>query len=117
MTTLTDDVLRGNLLPPEGYMDNYVIEGTSEAVEERLKALGWDCKSQRASVIVFFESSMVKYIQIIISGTKELRRATASTLWGQEHHKDSYVKFEPLDLAYLVFIGKMTSHWITQAPN
>ena len=87
MSTLTDDVLRGNLVPPDSYMDNYVIEGTSEAVEERLKASGWDGEAPRASVIVFFESSMVKYIQIIISGTKKLGRAAASTLWGQEHHK------------------------------
>ena len=80
MTTLTDDVLRGNLLPPEGYMDNYVIGGMSQAVEERLKESGWDGKTPRASVIVFFVSSMVKYTQIIISGTKVLGRAAASTL-------------------------------------
>ena len=80
MTSLTDDVLRGNLVPPDGYMDNYVIQGMSEAVEERLRALGWDGKATRASVIVFFESSVVKYIQIIISSTRELGRAAASTL-------------------------------------
>ena len=69
-------------------MDNYVIEGTSEAVEERLKTTGWDGKTQKASVQVFFESNLVKYVQILISGTKEIGRTMASTLWGQDHHKD-----------------------------
>ena len=73
-------VLKGNLLPPDGYMNNYVIEGTSEAVEERLKATGWDGKTPRASVLVFFETIVVKYVQIMITGTKETGRAIASTL-------------------------------------
>ena len=94
MTTLLDEVLKGNQVPPEGYINNYVIDCISEAVEERLRESGWDGETPIASVIVFFESSMVKYTQIIISGTKELGRAAASTLLGQEHHKDSYVRFE-----------------------
>ena len=82
MTTLSDDVLRGNLLPPEGYMDNYVIEGMPEAVEERLKTAGWNGKQPRYSVLVHFESKMVKYVQILISGKKEIGRTMANTLWG-----------------------------------
>ena len=93
MRTLSDDILKGNLLPPEGYMDNYVIEGTSEAVETRLKAQGWNGKQPRASIIIHFESKMVKHVQIAISGTKDKGRAPASTLWGPDNHKDSYVKF------------------------
>ena len=72
----------------------------SESVETRLKALGWDGKQPRASIIIHFESKMVKHVQIAISGTKEIGKALASTLWGPEYHKDSYVKFESIDLAH-----------------
>ena len=112
MTTLNDNILKGNLPTPEGYLNNYVIEGTSESVETRLKALGWDGKQPRASIIIHFESKMVKHVQIAISGTKEIGKALASTLWGPDHHKDSYVKFESLDLAYPIFINTMTSGWV-----
>ena len=67
MTTLSGDVLKGNLLPPEGYMDNYVIE----AVEKRLKAQGWDGQQPTASIIVHFESKKVKHVQNCQHSRKE----------------------------------------------
>ena len=51
MSTLNDEILKGNTPPPEGYLNNYVIYRTSEAVETRLKAIGWDGIQPKASVI------------------------------------------------------------------
>ena len=61
MTILSKDILKGNLFPPEGYMDNYVIEGTLEVVENRLKTQGWDGKQPRAFIIIHFEYKLVKH--------------------------------------------------------
>ena len=57
---------------------------------------------------------MAKHVQIAISRTKEIGKALASTLWGPEHHKDFYVKFESIDLAHPIFINTMTSGWINE---
>merc|ERR1712112_68466 len=39
----------------------------------------------------------------------------ATTLWENDQHKDSYIKFESLDLAVPIFINKMTSGWINHS--
>ena len=44
MSTLDDPVLKGNNVPPEGYFNNFLIEGTSELIEVRLNVIGWDGK-------------------------------------------------------------------------
>ena len=70
MTMLDDAVFSGNNSPPEGYLTNYLVEGTTEAIDLRLKALGWDGKTLKASVIIHFEKKEVKHVQIVLSGTK-----------------------------------------------
>ena len=112
MTTLEDQTLKGNTIPPEGYLNNYLIDGTSKSIETRLKAIGWDGIQPRASIVIHYESKHVKYVQLVISGTRETGRALATILWGSDFHKDSYVKFESLDLAYPIFINSITSGWI-----
>ena len=62
MTNLHDSISKGNNLPPDSYFANYLIEETSEVIELRLKALGWDRKSLKASVIIYFKSKEVKYV-------------------------------------------------------
>ena len=56
MTTLTDDILKGGNQPPENFFAGFLIEGTTESVESKLKEEGWDGKSPRASIILHFES-------------------------------------------------------------
>ena len=56
MTTLTEDILRGGNQPPENFFVDFLIEGTSESVESKLKEEGWDGKSPRASIIIHFDS-------------------------------------------------------------
>ena len=80
MPSLNDEILKGNTPPPEGYLNNYVIDGTSEALETRLKAIGWDGTQPRASGIIHFESQQVKYVHLVISGTREMGKTLASTL-------------------------------------
>ena len=99
MTTLNDKIFKGNTPPPEGYLNNYIIDGTSESIETRLTAIGWDRKQLKASIVIHYASKLVKYMQLVISGTREIGRTLASTLWGVDHHKESYIKFESLDLA------------------
>ena len=52
MSTLSDKILKGNTPLPEGYLDEFVIDGTTESVEARLKAVGWDGSQPLASVFV-----------------------------------------------------------------
>lgn len=112
MTTLEDQILKGHSVPPEGYLNNYVIDGTSESIETRLKTLRWDRIQPKASIVIHYESKQVKFVQLVISGTREIGKAAATTLWGPDFYKDSYVKFEGLDLVYPVFINSMTSGWV-----
>ena len=109
MTTLTDDILKGGNLPQDDFFAGFLIEGTTEAVENKLKEEGWDGKSPRASIIIHFESSEIRHVQMILSGKREIGRTLATTLWGNSHHKESYVKFDALDLSVPIFINKMTS--------
>ena len=115
MTTLEEQILKGNTIPPEGYLNNYLIDGTSESIETRLKAIGRDGIQPRASIVIHYDSKQVKYVQLVISGTREIGRTLATTLWGSDFHKDSYVKFESLDLVYPIFINSMTSGWINSS--
>ena len=45
MTTLTDDILKGGKQPTEDFFAGFLIEGTTESVEAKLKEDGWDGKS------------------------------------------------------------------------
>ena len=40
MTTLTDNILKGGNQPPEDFFAGFLIEGTSESVENKLKEDG-----------------------------------------------------------------------------
>ena len=70
MSTLNDEILKGNTPPPEGYLNIYMIDRTSEAVETRLKAIGWEGIQPKASVIIHFESQQVMHVQLVISRTR-----------------------------------------------
>ena len=72
MTTLNDEVLKGVNNPPEGFFKNYLIDGTTEAVEVRLRALGWDGKQPKASVILHFKAREIKHFQLVISGKRDI---------------------------------------------
>ena len=117
MSTLDDSFLNSNNVPPEGYFNNYLIDCTSDSIEVRLKAIGWDGKQPRASVLIHFESKQVKHVQLVISWSRYIGKTMAPTLWGPELHKDNYVKFESLDLASTTFINTMTSGWISISPH
>ena len=54
MTTLEEQILKGNTIPPEGYLNNYLIDGTSESIETRLKVIGWDSNQPRASIVIHY---------------------------------------------------------------
>ena len=86
-----------------------MIDGTSEAVETRLKAIGWDWSQPIASVIIHFKAQQVKHVELVISGTRDIMKTLASTLCGPDHDRESYVKFESLDLAYPIFMNTMIS--------
>ncbi len=40
MTTLTDDILKGGKQPADGFFADFLIEGTTESVEDKLKEDG-----------------------------------------------------------------------------
>ena len=80
MTTLTDDILKGGNQPPENFFTDFLIEGTTESVETKLKEEGWDGKSPRASIILHFESKEVRNVQLILSGRRDIGRALATSL-------------------------------------
>ena len=40
MSTLTDDILKGGKQPADGFFANFIIEGTTESVEDKLKEDG-----------------------------------------------------------------------------
>ena len=84
MTTLNEDILKGGNNPPEGFFNEFLIEGTSEAVEIKLKEAGWDEKTPRASIIIHFESKEVRHVQLVISGIREIGRTMSTTLWGND---------------------------------
>ena len=65
MSTLDDPVLNGNNVPPEGYLNNYIFDGTLESIKVRLKAIGWDGKQPRASVLIHFEDKQVRHVQLV----------------------------------------------------
>ena len=109
MTTLTDDILKGGKQPADGFFANYLIEGTTESVEDKLREDGWDGKSPRASIIIHFEAFEVRHVQLILSGKRDIGKVLATSLWGSDQDAGSYVKFEALDLATPFFINKMTS--------
>ena len=117
MTTLTDDILKGGRQPPEDFFAGFLIEGTTESVESKLKEDGWDGKSPRASIILHFESKEVRNVQLVLSGKRDIGKALATSLWGSDQDSGSYVKFESLDLALPIFINKMTSEWINSNVN
>ena len=109
MTTLTDDILKGGNQPPENFFAGFLIEGTTESVESKLKEEGWDGKSPWASIILHFESKEVRNVQLILSGRRDIGKVLATSLWGNDQDSGSYVKFESLDLAVPIFINKMMS--------
>ena len=74
MSTLDDPVLKCNNVPPDGYFNNFLIDGNSESIEVRLKAIGWDGKQPKALVLIHFESKQVKHVQLIISGSRDIGR-------------------------------------------
>ena len=76
MTTLTDDILKGGKQPAEGFFADFLIEGTTESVEEKLKEDGWDGKSPRASIIIHFDSSEVRNVQLVLSGERDIGKVT-----------------------------------------
>ena len=115
MTTLNEEILKGGNTPTEGFFNEFLIEGTTEAVEIKLREAGWDGRTPRASIIIHFESKEIRHVQLVISGNKDIGRTMATTLWGSEQHKDSYVKFDSLDLAVPIFINTMTSGWLNQS--
>ena len=117
MTTLTDDILKGGNQPPEDFFAGFLIEGTSESVENKLKEDGWDGKTPRASIILHFESKEIRNVQLILSGRRDIGKVLATSLWGNDQDSGSYVKFESLDLAVPIFINKMTSEWINTNIN
>ena len=117
MSALTDEILKGGNPPPEGFFAEFLIDGTSESIEGKLREAGWDQKSPRASIILHYEAKEVRHVQLIISGKKDIGRTMATTLWGGEHHKDSYTKFESVDLATPIFINSMTSGWVNTSIN
>ena len=112
MTTLNDDIFKGNKQPTNGFFADFLITGTTESVEDKLKEDGWDGKSPRASIIILFDSSEVRNVQLVISGKIDIGKVLATTLWGSDQDSSSYVKFESLDLAIPIFINRMTSDWI-----
>ena len=52
MSTLNDEILKGNIPPPEGYLNEFVIDRTTKSVKARLGAVGWDRSQPLASVII-----------------------------------------------------------------
>ena len=117
MTTLNDDIFKGRKQPTNGFFADFLIEGTTESVEDKLKEDGWDGKSPRASIIILFDSSVVRNVQLVISGKIDIGKVLATTLWGSDQDSSSYVKFESLDLAIPIFINRMTSDWINSNVN
>ena len=67
MSTLDDQILRGTDVPPEGYLDNFIIEGTTESVEIKLKSLDWDGKTPMASILVHYNRAEITNVQIVLS--------------------------------------------------
>ena len=114
---LDDKILRGTDVPPEGYLNNYIIEGTTESVEIKLKSLDWDGKNPTASILVHYNRSEINNVQIVLSGHREISRTMATTLWGPDLHKDSYVKFGSVDLAVPILMGRMSSDWVSNHPT
>ena len=112
MTTLNEDIFKGSKQPTNGFFADFLITGTTESVEDKLKEDGWDGKSPRASIIILFDSSEVRNVQLVISGKIDIGKVLATTLWGSDQDSSSYVKFESLDLAIPIFINRMTSDWI-----
>ena len=117
MTTLNDDIFKGSKQPTNGFFADFLITGTTESVEDKLKEDGWDGKSPRASIIILFDSSEVRNVQLVISGKIDIGKVLATTLWGSDQDSSSYVKFESLDLAIPIFINRMTSDWINSNVN
>ena len=117
MTTLNEDILKGGNTPTEGFFNGYLIDGTTESVETKLKEAGWDGRTPKASIIVHYKAKDVCHVQLVTSGNKDIGRMMATTLWGSDQHKDSYVKFDSLDLASPLFINTMTSRWLCPSPN
>ena len=65
-----------------------------------------------ASVIVQYEPCEVTNVELDINRTREVGKPLASTLWGSDHNKESYVKFKTLDLSHPVFMTSMISRWV-----
>ena len=80
MTTLTDDILKGGKQPTEDFFAGFLIEGTTESVEEKLKGDGWDGKSPKASIIIHFESNEVRNVQLVLSGKRDIGKVLATSL-------------------------------------
>ena len=76
MTTLTDDIFKGGKQPADGFFADFLIEGTSESVENKLKEDSWDGKSPRASIIIHFDSSEVRNVQLVLSGERDIGKVT-----------------------------------------
>ena len=114
MTTLDDEILKGVNAPTEGFFNEFLIEGTTEAIENKLRQAGWDGRTPRASIIIHFESKEILHVQLVISGYKDIGHTMATTLWGSEQHEGAHVKFGHLDLAIPIFINTVTSRWLNQ---
>ena len=117
MTTLNDDIFKGSKQPTNEFFADFLITGTTESVEDKLKEDGWDGKSPRASIIILFDSNEVRNVQLVISGKIDIGKVLATTLWGSDQDSSSYVKFESLDLAIPIFINRMTSDWVNSNVN
>ena len=112
MTTLDDQVLKECNVPPEEFMANYIIPGGSEIVDHRLRQFGWDGVTPTAALGLHVEEGKITGYQIFLMGSKEIGRMLASTLWGENLDKESYVKIDPVDLALSTVLGGLVSNWI-----
>ena len=110
MYTLTDPVLQGKKDPSQDYLNNFVIKGGGEVIEQKLKEMcDWNGETPVAAVGIHIEDAgEVNQAELFVFGVKEAGRVATNMLYGDVFGAESYVRVNPVDLGPIILVGRET---------
>ena len=97
----------------ETILANFVVKGTSDAVQEAVKRSGWDGSSPNAAVgITVNKEGELTQSELFLMGTKDSIKISATVLFGGDRDENDIVKISSINLADFLFKESLVSDWI-----
>ena len=97
----------------ETILANFVVKGTSVAVQEAVKRSGWDGSSPNGAVgITVNKEGELTQSELFLMGTKDSIKISATVLFGGDRDENDIVKISSINLADFLFKESLVSDWI-----